>query len=67
MILAAFSSWGFAGKWGIRGLVVTINLEEEGDISFGQVGKQLRGVLFRGGVIETEIQHLSQYLGANHL
>ena len=37
-MISSESGWGFAGKWGIRGLVVTINLEQ-GDISFGQVGK----------------------------
>ena len=36
-MISSESGWGFAGKWGIRGLVGTINLR--GDISFGQVGK----------------------------
>ena len=42
-MISSESGWGFAGKWGIRGLVVTINLEQGGHFIWpsGQVSKNV--------------------------
>ena len=42
-MISSESGWGFAGKWGIRGLVGTINLEQGGHFIWpsGQVSKNV--------------------------